>query len=369
MLVFTLAPAAPSSAAGSGLSPPFERCLRKLLPFLLAAAYCCECGRAASIERIGADLMLVEPFGIAFDGEGNSYICEYKGEKITKLDAHGVASRFAGTGTAGYGGDGGPSNRAALRDPHGILIGPDDQMYVADTLNNRIRKVDLKSGVISTVAGTGEKGYGGDGGAATQAKFDGAFGIALTTSGDKLYVADLGNRRIRMIDLKSGAISSIAGNGKDGIPEDGAVAGESPLQDPRAVAVDSKGNVYILERRGNALRVVDGQGRIRTVIKPGGITPDLNGPKQLCVDRNDDVIVADSENHLIRRYSPRDGSVIVIAGTGRMGGRLTVENPLKTELNRPHGVTLGPSGDLYISDSYNHRILKMKLVRDSQGEK
>lgn len=325
-------------------------------PFLLAAV------QMASIERIGADLKLVEPFGIAFDGEGNAYICEYKGERITKLDADGAASRLAGTGTAGYSGDGGPSNRAALRDPHGVLIGPGNVMYIADTLNHRVRRVDLKTGLISTLAGTGEKGYGGDGGPATQAKFDGVFGIALTTSGDELYVADLGNRRIRRIDLKSGTIRSIAGNGTDGIPEDGAIASQSPLQDPRAVAVDSKGDVYILERRGNAVRVVDRQGRIRTVIKPGGVAPDLNGPKQLCVDRNDDVIVADTENHLVRKYSPRDGSVVVIAGTGRKGDQLTGEDPLKTELNRPHGVTLGPSGALYISDSYNHRILKMKSI-------
>lgn len=328
----------------------------------MTAAYHCVSGQSASIERIGADLKLVEPFGIAFDSEGNAYICEHKGEKITKLDTHGTASRFAGTGTASYSGDGGPADAAALHDPHGVQISAAGRMYIADTLNNRIREVDLKSGIVSTLAGTGEKGFGGDDGPAAQAKFDGTFGIALNSSGNKLYVADLGNRRIRVIDLKTGTIRSIAGNGKSGIPVDGAIAVYGPLQDPRAVAVDSKDNVYILERNGNALRVVDGQGKIRTAIKPGGNSPNLNGPKHLCVDPHDDVIVADAENHLIRKYSPRDGSLIVIAGTGHMGGNLTMDDPLTTGLNRPHGVACAPSGELYISDSYNNRILKMKFI-------
>jgi sugar lactone lactonase YvrE len=335
-------------------------CLSRPHFCLLTALCCCAAAYPATVEPFGANLTLVEPFGIAFDSARNAYICEYKGERITRLGTDGVASRFAGTGAASYSGDGGRADAAGLNDPHGVLIGPGDRMYIADTLNNRIRKVDLKTKVISTIAGTGEKGFSGDGGPAIQAKFDGTFGIALTSAGDKLYVADLGNRRIRAIDLKSGMITTVAGNGKDGIPSDGAIANEGPLQDPRASAVDSKGKVYILERRGNALRVVGVDGRIRTLIKPGSVSPDLNGPKHLCVDRNDDVIIADSENHLIRKYSPRDGSFVAIAGTGKPGARLEMENPLETQLNRPHGVIAGPAGDLYISDSYNHRLLRMK---------
>jgi len=332
----------------------------KALHILPLAAFLCACAHAATIEPVAAGLKLVEPFGVAFDRTGALYICEYKGEKITKVDRAGTASVFAGTGVASYGGDGGPAGKAVLRDPHGLLIGPGEVMYIADTLNHRIRKVDLKTGVISTIAGTGEAGYSGDGGAATKATFNGAFGIALGPSGDRLYVADLNNRRIRMIVLKTGMVTSIAGNGTDGVPADGAVAAESPLQDPRAVAADSQGNVYILERRGNALRVVDRQGRIRTLIKPGSVTPDMNGPKHLCVDRQDNVIIADAENHLIRKYSPKDGSTVTIAGTGQKGDHVEPGDALKTQLNRPHGVYVNPSGDLYITDSYNHRILKMK---------
>src|SRR4051812_19458058 len=214
----------------------------RILPL---AAICCAWTHAATIEQVAEQLKLVEPFGVAFDRPGALYICEHKGEKIDKLDRKGLATIFAGTGTASFGGDGGLANQAALRDPHGLLIGPGNTMYIADTLNHRIRKVNMKTGVISTLAGTGEAGYSGDGGPAVKATFNGVFGIALSASGDRLYVADLNNRRIRMIVLKTGIVTSIAGNGTDGVPDDGAIAARSPLQDPRAVTVDTQGNVYI----------------------------------------------------------------------------------------------------------------------------
>jgi len=332
----------------------------KTLRMLLMAAFYCAYTQAATIEQVAAGVKLIEPFGVAFDRAGALYICEYKGEKITRLDRTGTATLFAGTGVAAYGGDGGPANQAALRDPHGLVIGRDEVMYIADTLNHRIRKVDLKTGAISTLAGTGTAGFSGDGGDAAKAAFNGVFAIALSPAGDKLYVADLSNRRIRMIALKTGIITSIAGNGTNGVPSDGAAAAESPLEDPRAVAADSQGNVYILERRGNALRVVDKKGKIRTAIKPGSITPNMNGPKHLCVDKKGNVIIADAENHLVRRYSPRDGSTVTLAGTGQKGDHIEPGDPLKTQLNRPHGVFVHPSGDLYITDSYNHRVLKMQ---------
>ncbi len=185
-------------------------------------------------------------------------------------------------------------------------------------------------------------------------------------AGRNLYVADLGNRRIRKIDLKSGIVITIAGNGEKGVPQDGAGAAASPLADPRAVTADSKGNVYVLERGGNALRVVDKKGKIRTLIAPASgaatantVVPDLNGPKHLCVDRNDNVIIADAENNLVRKYDPKAGKTVTIAGTGQSGKEIVSGDPLKTQVSRPHGVFVHPSGALYISDSYNHRILKL----------
>ena len=333
-----------------------------------AATITCVAGCGEGSENTAWGAKFVEPFAVAFDKQGNWYVCEHKGERIVRIDNSGSASVLAGTSQTGYSGDGGTASQATLFDPHGIVITAGQQMYVADTRNHTVRKIDLKTGFISTVAGTGKVGYSGDGGPATKAEFNGTFAIDVDPRGRNLYVADLGNRRVRKIDLKSGIVTTIAGNGEKGVPQDGADASAGPLADPRAVTADSKGNVYVLERGGNALRVVDKKGKIRTLIAPTSssatsaatkVAPDLNGPKHLCVDRNDNVIIADAENHLVRRYDPKTGKTVTIAGTGQSGKQIVTGDPLKTQVNRPHGVFVHPSGALYISDSYNHRILKL----------
>ena len=230
-----------------------------------AATITCVAGCGEGSENTALGARFVEPFAVAFDKQGNWYVCEHKGERIVRIDNAGKASVLAGTGQTGYSGDGGKAIQATMFDPHGIVITARQQMYVADTRNHTVRRIDLKTGFISTMAGTGKAGYSGDGGPATKAQFDGTFAIDVDPSGDSLYIADLGNRRVRKIDLRSGIVTTIAGNGEKGVPEDGADAAASPLVDPRAVAADSKGNVYILERGGNALRVVDRKGKIRTL--------------------------------------------------------------------------------------------------------
>jgi sugar lactone lactonase YvrE len=161
----------------------------------------------------------------------------------------------------------------------------------------------------------------------------------------------------------------VAGNGqKKGVPADGADAKTSPLVDPRAACVDRQGNVYILERGGHALRVVDTSGKIRTVVGTGkaGNTGDggdarkatLNGPKHLCVDLDDTVIIADTANHVIRKYTPKDGKIIRLAGTGKKGDSKDGGDPLKVSFNEPHGVLVHPSGTMYIVDSMNHRVFR-----------
>ncbi len=311
---------------------------------------------AATVERVAGggtgdpgvgahEIRFVEPFGVAFDRAGNLYVIEYTGNRLIQIDAAGRTSLVAG-------GD-------AFREPHAIAMDGDDQLFIADTHNNRVLRRDVASGSTVTVAGNGQKGYSGDGGPATDAAFNGIFAIDLSPDGENLYIADLTNRRVRRIDLRSGIVTTVAGNGEQGIPEDGAVAAESPLVDPRAVTADRDGNVYILERRGNALRVVDKTGRIRTLIKPGDITPDLNGPKHLCMDQSGNVIIADAENHLLRRYNTQTGETTTIMGTGEAGDGMDTSDLLKTQLNRPHGVYVSADGALYVSDSYNHRILKV----------
>jgi sugar lactone lactonase YvrE len=336
---------------------------------LLGAHIECVAGCGEGLENRAKGVKFVEPFGVAFDSKGNWYVCEHKGERIVRIDPAGNASVFAGTGKTGYSGDEGRATQAAFFDPHGLVVAKNQQMYVADTRNHCIRKIDLKTETISTIAGTGEANYSGDNGPASKAAFNGTFAIDLDRKATCLYVVDLTNRRIRKIDLKSGLVTTIAGNSEKGVPRDGDDATKSPLFDPRAVAVDSKSVVYVLERGGNALRAVDPKGTIRTLIGPASgagatspgsrVVPDLNGPKHLCVDLKDRVIIADAENHLIRRYDPKTAKTVVVAGTGEKGDHIVPDDPLKTQLNRPHGVFVHPSGALYISDSYNHRILKL----------
>jgi hypothetical protein len=153
------------------------------------------------------------------------------------------------------------------------------------------------------------------------------------------------------------------------VPTDGADAAKSPLVDPRAVTVDRAGNVYVLERGGHALRVVDASGKIRTVVGTGqkgnsgddgpALQATMNGPKHLCVDRDGGVIIADTENHVVRKYWPQDGRITRVAGSGKKGSGGVPGPALEVELNQPHGVYLRANGEIYISDATNHRILKI----------
>jgi sugar lactone lactonase YvrE len=313
---------------------------------------------------------LISPFGIDFTSEGDAYLVELAGGRLLKLSRQGLLSTLAGEAEQkGSAGDGGPAAAARFNGMHSLAVAKDGTVYLADTWNNRIRKYDPRTGRIEAVAGSGDKGDDA-GGKAVDAKLGGLYSIDLDASGQRLYMADLDNRRVRVLDLESGKLETVAGNGQKGLPNDGDVAREAPLVDPRAVAVDSQGNVYILERGGHALRVVDRQGKIRTVVGTGkrGLSGDgslareatMNGPKHLCVDPQDNVIIADTENHVIRKYLPKNGTIVRIAGTGKKGTGGLGGSPLEVELNQPHGVYLHRSGELYIVDSSNNRVLKIE---------
>jgi len=210
---------------------------------------------------------LNRPFGVDFDSKGRMWIVELEGGRVHR-SANGVRKQVGGDGSKSYRGDGGSLGQATFNGMHNLAIAPDDSVYIADSWNHCIRRIDAK-GHITTYAGSGKAGFSGDDGTAAKAQFNYIMCITLNPSGEKLHVADLKNRRIREIDLKFDKVLTIAGNGQRGIPKDGAKATEAPLVDPRAVCSDTAGNVYVLERGGHALRVVRPDGRIYTVAGNG----------------------------------------------------------------------------------------------------
>ena len=326
-------------------------------------------GGGTNTSGPATECRLGDPFATEFDAQGNAYICELTGNRVLKVDTRGQLTTVGGTGQKGSSGDGGPSLSAQFNGPHHLIVDKNGDVLLADTWNWKIRRLDTR-GRITTFAGTGKKAFGGDGGPASAADFGGIHSLAFDTAHENLYVLDLDNRRVRAIDLKTGMVRTVAGNGAKGVPADGSDAVSAPLVDPRAVAVARSGDVYVLERSGHALRVVDVKGKIRTVVgtgQPGGLTDTTNplvatlrGPKHLCVDADDNVLIADTDNGVIRKYLPRENKLVLFAGTGKQAKGALGGDPLKTALNHPHGVSVDAQGRVYISDSYNGRVLRME---------
>jgi len=320
-------------------------------------------GTQDAVDIQATEAKLLEPFGTEFDSGGHMWIIEMvSGNRLLQVDGGGQITHIAGQLKPGFSGDGGPALRAQFNGPHNFAILPNDNILIGDTWNGRIREVDVKSRIVKSLEGWQAP--------AEKARGNGPYCITLTPDKTKLHIADL--RQVHELDLATGKACVIAGNGKKGLPKDGELAVDQPLVDPRAVAADRQGNIYILERGGNALRVVDKEGRIKTVVnasgKKGGdgdggpaLEATMNGPKHLCVDKDDTVIIADAESHLVRRYIPATGKIERIAGTGKNGSAGVGGDPLKCQLARPHGVTVQPSsGELFITDSYNNRVLKIQ---------
>ena len=297
---------------------------------------------------------LRHPFGVDFDSKGNMFIVELKGGRVHMLASDNKLLTIAGDGTKGYEGDGGPARKATFNGMHNVAVTPSGVIYISDSWNYCVRRIDDWSGPISTVVGTGKRGFGGDNGPLKKAKFSYIMCITMNDSNDKIYIADIQNRRIRVADMVANRVSTIAGNGKKGVPQDGEKAEEAPLFDPRAVAPDSKGNVYVLERGGHALRVVKSDGLIYTVAGTGkkgkkdgpGKLAELGAPKHICVDDEDNVYIADEANDLIRKYDASTGMVSTVLGHG------------KVKLDYPHGVTW-EKGKLYVVDTGHNRILRL----------
>jgi streptogramin lyase len=335
----------------------------------------CVAGTGAAENNGGtgpaASINVGEPFGVEVGPDGALYIAEVHNHRIRRLDLKSkTVTTVAGRGRRGYSGDGGLAVEAELNEPYEIRFDKDGNMYFVEMKNHLVRRVAGKTKKISTVAGNGRPGFGGDGGPATESQFNQPHSIALDGKGG-LYVADIGNHRIRRIDLKSGVIDSIVGNSQRRRPQDGQVARENPILGPRAIFVAGD-TMWIALREGHSVwRMNLGDGILHHVAGTGkaGYTGDdgpaataqLNGPKGIAVAANGDVFVADTENNAIRRIDAKSG-VITTAANGSATVKARKSNrdaPASAKFNRPHGICAAPDGSLFIGDTMNHRVWRV----------
>ena len=307
-----------------------------------------------------------EPFMCAFDPAGNMFVCEARNHCVRRIDGQtGAITTVAGTGEPGYSGDGGPAAQAQLYEPYALTVDGNGDIYIVDRLNAAVRKVDGATGIMTTVAGTGEPGYSGDGGPGVNAQMREPNDVFLDGRGS-LLIADIQDQRIRRLNLSTGIIETFAGNGEKTRGGDGLPAAQASILGSRAVCMDSQGNTYIAEREGNGVRQVDAQGIMSTLAGgaaergysgDGGPAIDAawGAPKAIRCDAGDNVIVVDTENHAIRRIDAATGLVTTIAG-GRLGGEGDGGPAVEAALDRPHGCGIGSDGRIYIADSNNHRV-------------
>lgn len=312
------------------------------------------------------------PFDVALDRAGDVYFSDTFNHTVRRIDSKtGRISTVAGSGKAGFSGDGGPAISSRLNEPYGVVLDSRNNLYLVDRLNQRVRMVDGENGTIHTVAGNGSKTFSGDGGPAAEAGLVEPNGIALDPAEKRLYIADVAGHRIRAVDLSTGIISTFAGTGAARHDGDGGPAAKASVWGARAVDVAPDGTVYIIEREGNRLRGVDPEtGIISTLAGTGkkGFTGDggpsiactLNGPKELAVDRAGNVWIVDTENHAIRVFDPKTGLIRTAAGTGRPGGSGDGGPATAAMLDRPHGVAVGPDGAFWIGDTHNNRVRRVR---------
>jgi len=307
--------------------------------------------------RTAVSAKLNLPFGIAADASGSVYIADRGNDRIRKISG-GIISTIAGNGTGGYNGDNISATSAEIFDPTGVAVDGAGNVYIADKSNNRVRKVDA-SGIITTIAGNGTAGFGGDGLPATVSMLNNPRGVATDAAGN-VYIADQANQRIRKINI-AGIISTIAGSASSGFSGDNGPATLAALQNPYSVAIDASGNIYIADVDNERIRMVDASGIITTFAGTGtgGYNGDgiaatdaqLSEPTGIAVDAMGIVYIADAWNSRIRAVSA--GIISTLAGTGVAGyngdGGIAV-----TELNIPYGVGLDAGGNIYIADYSNN---------------
>lgn len=284
-------------------------------------------GRAREGEP-AADADLTAPEGLAFGPEGRLHFVDNRSNRVLRIEKDGTLSVVAGTGTAGFGGDGGPADRAALDNPAEIWFDSTGNLFISDVYNNRVRRVD-PNGIIETVAGTGAAGYGGDGGPAREASLREPWGLFVSPFSDNLLIADGGNHRVREVD-SSGRITTIVGSGVRGYAGDGSAAEAARLDSPQSLGFDCAGRLYIGDEHNHVVRVVDEDGVIETLVGTGspgfseggadGRSVQLNDPENVLVRCDGTVLITDGENGRVIEVGA-GGAVQTVIGRGPGGER------------------------------------------------
>ena len=281
----------------------------------------------------------------------------------------GTISTYAGTGTAGYTGDGSAATSARVRNPEGLGVASNGNLYISDTGNNVIRKVDFITGVITTVVGTGTAGSAGDGGAATLAQLDGPQDVFVASNGD-LYIADTGSHKVRKVSAATGVITTVIGDGTSGNTGDGGAATLARLASPRSVVVAANGDIYVSDRPNDRVRKVTAATGVITAFAGTGTAgylgdggaasaARLRTPEGMTLDSNGDLYIADTGNDVIRKVAGATGTITTFAGTTNGfagdGGPATA-----ARLDTPEAVDLGPLGDIFIADTGNRRVRRVQ---------
>ena len=308
-----------------------------------------------------------EPFGLVVGPDNAIYVCETKSHVIRRIDPQTQnVTTIAGTGgKSGYAGDGGPATAALLHEPYEIRFDKDGHMFFVEMRGEVVRRVDSRTGLISTVAGTGKAGFGGDGGPATLAQLKQPHSIVLDDSGH-LFICDIGNHRVRRVELATGLIETFGGTGEKKRTPDGSPVKGTPLNGPRALDFDPAGALILALREGNAVYRIDMQALTYQHLAGTGKSgysgdggpaqlAQLAGPKGVSLSLEGDIYLADTESHTIRVIRKATGKIETLVGDGTEGDGPDGD-PRKCRLARPHGVYVDGSGNVYIGDSNNHRV-------------
>jgi sugar lactone lactonase YvrE len=323
-------------------------------------------GGPATAAKLGS------PYCIRLDASGNIYIADFANNRVRKINSAGIISTIAGTGTAGYSGDGGPATAAELHHPTGLAIDASGNIYVSDAGNNRVRKIS-SAGTISTIAGNGTVGYTGDGAAATAAQLNYPTGLALDAAGT-LFIADNGNNCVRKVTTAGiiQAAAGIGGVGMGGASGDGGPATNASLWHPNDMAFDASGNLYILDGFNRRVRMVNGSGTISTFAgNSSAATANFYGdgglakwahfvyPYGIAIDAAGNVYIADEGNNRIRKINT-SGTISTYAGIGLRGHSGDGGPAVSAKLYNPISLAVDATGALYIAENGGQRIRKVQ---------